>query len=236
MKQDFSRRSRQTELMDTVSVSFDEFHQCLRDLEIINILTLAYRPTLKWFKKHIAKCDIQQPITVFDIGCGGGDMLRMLWKRIKTHKLDLIGIDLNPWSKQSALSVTPKDAPITIETHNIFAIDTDRRADFIISSLFTHHLSDDELVRFIKWMDHHATKAWFINDLHRHPVPFFFITYATRLFSNNRLIQHDAPVSVARAFTRSDWQDFLTKAGIPATRTQIKWFFPFRYGVACTKK
>jgi len=32
--------------MDTDSVSFKEFDDYLRDLERINVLTLAYRPTL----------------------------------------------------------------------------------------------------------------------------------------------------------------------------------------------
>lgn len=49
--QDFSRRSTQAELMDTETVSFQEFHQCLRQLEFINICTLAYRPTLQWLKR-----------------------------------------------------------------------------------------------------------------------------------------------------------------------------------------
>jgi len=235
MKRDFGQRSTQPELMDTETVGFAEFHECLRTLETINILTLAYRPTLQWFKRMLAGADCRQSISVLDIGCGGGDMLRQIWKRAKGCRLDLVGIDLNPWSKQSAEPMTPKDAPIRVETANIFSLDTNRRADFIISSLFTHHLTDNEIVRFIKWMDYHATQGWFINDLHRHPLPFFFIKYATRILFSNRFIQHDAPVSVARAFTKSEWRGFLKEAGIPAERTSIEWFFPFRFGVACRK-
>ena len=50
-RQDFSRRSTATELMDTDPVSFKEFDDYLRDLERINVLTLAYRPTLLWLKR-----------------------------------------------------------------------------------------------------------------------------------------------------------------------------------------
>lgn len=235
MGQDFSQRSGQPELMDTESVSFAEFHQCLHTLEIINILTLAYRPTLRWFRGMLASAPSEQSISVLDIGCGGGDMLRQIWKWAKRQNLtlELVGIDLNPWSKQSAEQVTPKATPICFETANLFTLGPDRRADFIISSLFTHHLADSELIRFIQWMDCHATRGWFINDLHRHPLPYFFIQYAVRLLFSNRLIRHDAPVSVARAFTASELQGFLKEAGIPAERTRIEWFIPFRYGVAC---
>jgi trans-aconitate methyltransferase len=179
----------------------------------------------------------EQSISVIDIGCGGGDMLRRIWKwaRERHFHLELIGIDLNPWSKKSAEQVTPSDAPIRFETANVFSLDPSRRADFIVSSLFAHHLTDGELIRFIQWMDRHATRGWFINDLHRHPLPCFFIKYAVRLLFANRMIQHDAPVSVARAFTASEWRHLLGEAGIPAEKTKIEWFFPFRYGVACRK-
>ena len=54
-QQDFSRRSTATELMDTDPVSFKEFDDYLRDLERINVLTLAYRPTLLWLKRALAE-------------------------------------------------------------------------------------------------------------------------------------------------------------------------------------
>jgi hypothetical protein len=141
-----------------------------------------------------------------------------------------MGVDVNPWSKQSAESVTPPDAPIQYETADIFSLDPDRRADFIISSLFTHHL-----VTFLRWMDRHATRGWFINDLHRHPLPFFLIGYATRILRFGPMVQNDGPISVARAFTAAHWRRLVVEAGIPMEQTRIKWFFPFRYCVAGRK-
>jgi hypothetical protein len=53
-RQDFSRRSTATELMDTEPTSSEEFDGYLRDLERSNVLTLAYRPTLLWLKRAVA--------------------------------------------------------------------------------------------------------------------------------------------------------------------------------------
>jgi SAM-dependent methyltransferase len=231
-KLDFSRRSIEAELMDDASVTFEAFRNCLRDLEIVNRCTLSHRPTLHWLKR-VLPVILNDRISILDVGSGGGGMLRRIanWARTNGQQVELVGVDLNPWSKRSAEQLTPSDAPIRFETADIFSFEPGR-IDFIISSLFTHHLPDSEVVRFLRWMDQHAVRGWFINDLHRHPLPRFVIRHATRLLSFDRMVRYDGPVSVARAFTASDWRSLLAAAGIPAERTRIDWFFPFRYCVA----
>jgi len=232
-----SKRSSEIELMDLEPVTFSEFNQCLRHLEWINIFTLAYLPTYFWLKKTIAQNLHKKEISIFDIGSGGGDMLRKIWKwtsKSKT-KFSLTGIDINPWSKETAEKITPKNAPIKFETANIFDLGANRKPDFIISSLFTHHLDDDSLIKFICWMDNQGASGWFINDLHRHFIPYFFIKWITYILPLNRLVKNDAAVSVARAFTRKDLWRVIDAAKIARDRVEIKWFFPFRYSVTCKK-
>ena len=234
MRQDFSCRSYQRELMDDDAIGYEDFRRCLRDLELVNAFTLGYRPTLHWLKKTLGNNKYRRPISVLDIGSGGGGMLRRIWKYSQRVGLEahLTGIDLNPWAKRSAEDVTPRNAPIQYETADIFSIDQDRYADFIISSVFTHHLSDGEVVKFLRWMDHHARRGWFINDIHRHPIPFLVIHYATRIAWLDPMVRNDGPISVTRAFTAKDWRRLIAEAGIPADRVSIDWYFPFRYCVA----
>jgi 2-polyprenyl-3-methyl-5-hydroxy-6-metoxy-1,4-benzoquinol methylase len=237
MGQNFSCRSYQPEMMDADDIGFEDFQNCLRGLEIVNICALAYRPTIHWLKKALKGVNSRQLISILDVGSGGGGMLRKIskWAQRRGREVHLTGIDLNPWSKKSAESFTPRDMPIQYETCDIFSLDPARRADFIISSIFTHHLSDSEVVKFLQWMDRHATRGWFINDLHRHPLPFYFVRYAMHLLRAGPLVANDGPISVARAFTAADWRRLIAKAGIPAERVQINWFFPFRYCVAGQK-
>lgn len=232
----FNRRSNEEEWMGMQTVSFEEFQQSLSDLETINHWTLAYCPTLQWLREKISKVAATHTISIMDIGSGGGDMLRKLWQTFKgQHDFDLQGIDLHPWSKISALKLTAQNMPVRFETADIFTFTPERRVDFIISSLFTHHLSDAEIIRFLQWMETHAEQGWFINDLHRHPIPYFFIKYAVRLLRYTHLVQHDAPISVMRAFTRKDWQRLLAEAHIPMNGVVIRWYMPFRYGIAHNK-
>lgn len=233
-----NKRSEQSELMDTETVSFQEFQNCLRHLEFINHCTLAYRPTLRWFNEMFQKGQLSPTSSILDVGSGGGDMLRKIaqWGSQQRLNLELKGVDLNPLSKQAAELATPEEMKIHFQTSDIFALDGNNRPDYIISSLFTHHLPDESLVRFLSWMHQHATCGWFINDLHRHRLPYFFIKYMVKIFPFNRLVKHDAPVSVARAFTKNDWKHLLSLAEIPMENVQIKWFFPFRYCVFSKNK
>ena len=156
------------------TLDYEEFDICLKQLARINRLTFAYPPTLRWLKKHLKPHTAT--VTILDIGSGGGDMLRVIekWTERRGISVELIGVDLNPWSKRSAEALAFPGSNIKHETSDIFAFDQSRRADYIISSLFTHHLSDEALVRFLSWMENHATKGWLVNDLHRHPVPYSF--------------------------------------------------------------
>jgi len=228
----FNCRSNQLELMDQEGISFEEFHQCLQSLETINVLTLAYRPTLHWVKK-VLNSSSKKTVHILDAGSGGGDMLRRIRKSKHSQNIILTGIDLNPWSKKSA-DLLSHDFPILYQTGDIFSFEPKGAVDIVMCSLFTHHLNDEQIVHFLRWIDGRAELGWFINDLHRHPVPYYFIKFVTMLFSRNRLIRHDAPISVARSFTKADWRRLLGKAGIDA-RAKIQWFFPFRICVLCQK-
>ena len=60
-----------TELMDTDPVPVKEFDDYLRDLERINVLTLAYPPTVIWLKRALADFPAEQPISALDVGSAG---------------------------------------------------------------------------------------------------------------------------------------------------------------------
>ena len=224
----FTHRSTQAELMDG-EIPYPEFRDCLKQLERINGLTLAYPPTLRWVRQIIH--GRRGALSLLDVGSGGGDMLRRLRKI--DPALALTGVDLSPHSTQAAREFTPDKLRITYLTSDLFALPADQRFGLITSSLFTHHLTDAQLVEFLRWMEARATRGWFVNDLHRHWLAYYFIKAATALFSRNRLIRHDAAVSVARAFTRADWQRLIAAAGIPAVK--VRWCFPFRWTVARVK-
>lgn len=173
------------------------------------------------------------PLKILDIGCGYGDMLRAVrrWAVKKKIPVALTGIDLNPHSGKAAASATSPEMEIQYLTGDIFDFNPEQKFHVIINSLFTHHLRNAQIAAVMRWMSANAQLGWFINDLHRHWIAYHFIKYYVKFRNYNRLIQNDAPLSVARSFLRQDWQHLVTAAGLPADRVKIEWHWPFRYGV-----
>ncbi|TGN67910.1 methyltransferase domain-containing protein [Paracoccus liaowanqingii] len=234
--QDFSRRSQAPELMDGES-DYETFRGCLTDLARVNRLTLAYRPTLA-FLDAIHRQDLfpkDRPLHVLDVGYGHGDMLRAVagWARRRKVAVTLTGIDLNPWSAKAATEATPAGIPVTWQTGDVFALPPHEPIDISLSALVAHHFSDEMLVRFLRWQDETARIGWFINDLHRHPVPYHVFRQASRLLRLHPFVQHDGPVSIARGFVRGDWQNSLAAAGVEGA--DIGWWVPFRLCVSRVK-
>ena len=231
---DFSRRAALSEWMDDDSVDFDTFAGCLRDLAKVNVATLAHRPTLTFLGQlaRTGRWPKDRPLTLIDVGSGYGDGLRRIdrWACRRGLAISLTGIDRNPWSAQAAAAVTTPDRPIAWLTSDVF--DYAGEPDVIISSLFTHHLDDEQLVRFAALMDRRAQIGWFVNDLLRHPVAYAGFSVLAILMRWHPFVRHDGPVSILRAFAAEDWRGYLAKAGVAGA--SIRRRFPFRLCVSKT--
>ena len=59
--------------------------------------------------------------------------------------------------------------------------------------------------------------------------------FATRALRYHHFVQHDGPISIARAFDAYDWRFVLAAAGLAPGAAQVKWRFPFRLCVARVK-
>lgn len=216
-----SRRSSQQERMDTDCVDFADYRRCLRDLSRVNVVTLTHRPMLAWLSKH-ANGDF----SLLDIACGHGDALRRIRRRFPAARLT--GIDLNPWATRAAIEATDPAADIRFINDDAFAYQPDAKFDFIICSQFTHHLTDEQVVVFLRWLQESAGKGWFIGDIHRHFFPYHGFPILARLMFWHRLVREDGQISVARAFVRTEWEALLRQAGITEQQAFVAWYMPFR--------
>ncbi len=236
---DLSRRNNLSQLMDSADTDFETFRACLVDLSKVNYLTLAYRPTLRFFE-HLARSGClptDRTVTVVDAGSGFGDMLRKIdrWAVRRGFKLDLTGVDQNPLSARAAEEVTVTGRPIRFVTADIFAYQLPCRVDIVISSLMTHQMDDASLIRFISWMEANAAIGWFVNDLRRNAIPYHLFYLTSRVFRFHEFVRNDGPISIACAFEVADWRRLLDSADIPRAAAKISRAFPYRLCVSRLK-
>jgi SAM-dependent methyltransferase len=219
---DFSQRVSPRDLPELMDgdVSYEDFRDCLRSLETVNRWLLGYRPTLAWLDQVVPTSS--DPVHIFDVGCGGGDMLRQIagWARKRGIAVQLTGIDLNPFAARAASESTPKELGITWVTGDAMLYRPEKPVDIVISSLMAHHLENDEIVALLGWMEATVQVGWFVNDLERSK-------RSSRMFGWVRwhwLVRHDGPVSFRRAFREEDWVRLLAAAEVPqASVTVEKW-------------
>jgi SAM-dependent methyltransferase len=223
-------RSTADERMDTDCVDYADYQRCLRDLGRVNTVTLTHGPTLAWLARETRGLS---RFSLLDVACGHGDALRRIraWADHRGLVAQLDGIDLNPWSTRAANAATPAQAAIRFINGDVFALAPAEPYDFIISSQFTHHLTNADIVHFIQWMEAHAARGWLIGDLHRHWFPYYGFELLARAAFWHRFVRQDGRVSIARAFTRADWERLLTAAGLPEGAATVRWHVPFRFTI-----
>ena len=231
---DLAHRSNAHEVMDDDDVSLKDYTRSLHDLAAVNRITMTHAPTLRWLSHAVRDLPRGSEVSVLDVACGEGDLLRAIeqWARHRGLNVALEGIDLNPRSAIAAKAATVGSGRITYRTGNVFDFEPQPRPDFIVSSQFTHHLSDADVVRFLTWQEHYAVRGWFISDLHRHIIPYLGFRVLCVLAGWHRIVRLDGTISIARSFRNSDWVRFLDEAGLKA---DIRWQFPFRLCVGRLK-
>ncbi len=222
---DFAARASGPEILDADDVGPELFGRVMDDLASVSRVMLAHGPTIGFLQRATRTLPRGATISILDVGCGEGDLLRRIrrWTDRRGFEARLCGVDLNPRSAVAARARTPAASAIEYRTGDIF--DQDDCMDFVVSSLFAHHLTDAQAVGFLRWMERHAARGWFVNDLHRHRIAYHGFGIAARLARWHWIVRQDGQTSVARGFRPQEWRDLLQRAGVQA---RVRWKPLFR--------
>jgi 2-polyprenyl-3-methyl-5-hydroxy-6-metoxy-1,4-benzoquinol methylase len=218
-------RSRQDEQMDAADLDPAIYEQVLHDLARVNRWTFTARPVLAFMKRAVRDA---KRFRLIDVGFGDGDILRAVarWARRRGIAADLVGVDLNEKSVRAARIATPPALAIDYRAGDY--LDQAGPFDFVISSQVTHHMTDDQLLAFLRYMEAEARMGWLVCDLHRHGFAHWGFPILARLMRVHRIVREDGRLSIARSFRPAEWQSLLAEAGIPPGAARIVRRFPFR--------
>ena len=222
----FSNRSDQKELLDRNDIRFEDIKQNMKELDFINKWLGGHKITIDGVQQLMQRVSYPQPIRICEIGCGGGDNLRVVkqWCEKKNISASFIGIDINPHCIAFAQSRNENEG-IEFICSDYSKINFENKPHFIFSSLFCHHFTDEELKQQFEWMQRNTVLGFFVNDLQRHPLAYHSIKMLTQLFSKSYLVKNDAPLSVLRGFHKKEIAQLLRELYINHYQLQWKWAF-----------
>jgi len=164
------------------------------------------------------------------VACGGGDVLIALWRHAKRAgiSVELAGCDVSPTAVTFASEAAARaGAPIEFFQHDVTRDTLPDRFDMIMSTLFLHHLDEEDAIAFLREAAAKARNRLVIQDLVRSPLSYWFARLGTRVLLLSDICRIDGRSSVEGAFTRGEAKELARKAGL--TSAEVVSRLPFRY-------
>src|SRR5690606_936980 len=223
-------RSQQLEIMDDLDFQGEEMKNLLGDLKYVNKWLGGNKVTLDGIEKLLRGNSKKEPITILDIGCGDGQLLRNYAKYAENNNLKLkcIGVEFNKNILEYAENQS-KDFPnIKFQKVDDFLEEElIPNCDIAVCTLFLHYFSDESIAELLKTLLKKSNNGLVINDLQRSRIAFNLFKIVSKLFLKSDTAKHDGLVSIARGFKKDELEHISKK--IPNQKSEIHWRWAFRY-------
>ena len=229
MNLNMTQRAAGQEIMDDFSLEGEELRDALDKIAAINKMLGGNSLTLSGVEK-LLKCCKHKTITIIDIGCGNGDMLRMLatYGRCKGYNFTLIGIDANAFTVQYAETLSVGYEEVYYRCLDVFSEAFDALDyDIALCTLTLHHFSDAEIVGLMRKVVAKARIGVVVNDLNRSKIAYRLFEALCFFFRLNRMSKEDGLVSIRKGFKKPELIAFSKKLGLK--KFKVAWRWAFRY-------
>ncbi len=221
-------RSHQVELMDDLNMKGELLRDTLDKIALINKQLGGNSVTLSGLKHLLKSARQDKELTIIDLGCGNGDMLREIAKygRRTNQNFKLIGVDANEFTIDYAKELSQGFNEISYKQLDVFSKDFEvLDYDIALATLFVHHFKEDEIVQLLKKINTKARIGLIVNDLHRHKLAYYLFKIIS-FFIGNSMVQHDGLLSILRGFKRKELEVIAKKIN---GKSNIRWKWAFRY-------
>ncbi len=154
---------------------------------------------------------IHEHIRVLDVAAGAGDMARSLALRFPNAML--VALDM------SEMMLSFGEGLRRVRADGRCLPFADKSVDYVTTTHFFHHLTDDEVVSILKEFDRVARRGIIVNDLLRSRRALAWISLFT-LFANP-YVKADGPLSVRRSFTVAEIRALATRSGLDWLKVRV---------------
>ncbi|WP_395067422.1 methyltransferase domain-containing protein [Flavobacterium sp.] len=225
-------RTDDPEIMDDFALEGEILRDALDKIAKINQLLGGNKLTLQGIQNLINKVALDKEVTIADIGCGNGDMLRSLADYASNNNLNfkLIGIDANQFTVNHAKELSKHYPNISYQCEDIFDEKfKDLKYDIVLCTLTLHHFKDDEIIKLLEVFYNNAAIGIVINDLQRSAIAYRLFQGLCFVFRLNKMSKEDGLVSILRGFKKEELEVFSKKMHLKKYSIQWKWAFRYQW-------
>lgn len=225
-------RSEDSEIMDDFAMEGEILRDALDKIAKINQLLGGNQLTLRGVQDLIATIPKTTEISIVDVGCGNGDMLRTLADYGSKHHLNfrLTGIDANAFTINHAIKLSENYSNISYRCEDIFSPPFEvLHYDIVLCTLTLHHFKDDEIIRLMTVFNANSRIGIVINDLQRSALAYRLFQGLCFVFQLNAMSREDGLVSILRGFKKEELVLFSEKLKFNNYKIQWKWAFRYQW-------
>lgn len=204
----FKKRSYTLERLDTGDYTPAEYARWQREMWFIHRVFGEFRAIKKALGSEIGEHG-EDRISVLDVGAGSGELLRRVRRLAVNRDTRLVGTDLSA----DAAAILNSTGIVALRCDGIHLPFADDSFDYVICSLFLHHLSDQEAVKMLGEMKRVARIKIVVIDLHRNPIAYYFYM-VTGWFFLQRFTREDGSLSILRSLKPDEMRQLAAKAGL----------------------
>lgn len=222
----FTQRIREDELMDQPELDADLHRSALHGLRRVNRWSRTAARIWKALRKLARKRGLER-LRVLDLACGGGDICLALASRARSERIPFV---IHGWDKSqtsvnfAAFQAKRKNlSQVGFYVKDVLQDPIEEPYDFIISTLFLHHLEIPDARRLLHKMRSGAKHAVLIDDLRRTRAGYALAWLGTRLLSRSPIVHADGPMSVRAAFTCDEMRELAESAGMLEATIECHW-------------
>ena len=215
------------ELLDTDSGTAEEVAGSLRDLRSFN-QRLGGVSTTRDLIHAVARKTGKTDFSLLEIAAGTGFVPMQASRDLSSERVILEVTLLD----RAATHLPQNGTARKVAADALNVPFQDSAFDLVSCSLFLHHLSPEDVLKFARESLRVCRVAALINDLVRHPLH-LLLAYAGVPIYRSRITRNDAPASVKQAYTIDEMTAFFRRAG--AAKVEAQRHFLFRMGVIAWK-
>lgn len=225
-------RTDEPETMDDFTMEGEILRDALDKIAKINQLLGGNQLTLRGVQELIRSISKTTTITIVDVGCGNGDMLRTLADYGLKNNLDfqLIGIDANNFTINHAQHLSRYYPNIRYQCEDIFDENFAKlKYDIVLCTLTLHHFKDKEIIHLLHVFNANSKVGIVVNDLQRSPIAYRLFKALCFVFRLNKMSREDGLISILRGFKKVELVNFSKKINFSNYKIQWKWAFRYQW-------